>query len=459
MKVSDSKNGYIKSIELLTPNRLDIVFKYLYLKFYDKSKDFADEIYNEHIKVITNGLYKEIDNGKEGIDEFHKSFIKTFNNIKEKRFNPEISVIPVTSDLSISNGAHRVASSIYLNQDVFYETKENKKSNYGYQFFKDRGISKNILELAVLNYIELKPNTFLALVWPSADKKKEYLSSFKNIIYEKKFRLNYNGAHNFLAQVYKEQKWIGDFSNGYGGAHVKLSESFKQLSDIHAIFFHEESLSTVNQIKDSLREKFNIGKASIHITDEQSETLELGKYILNSNSIHFLNNSKPYLFHNTFHNLKLLKEKLNSLNINNEEIIIDGGSVLSIYGIRDTNDLDYLCLSGSINGFDNHASQLVYHKEKIEDLLFNPKHYFYFNDFKFISIEQIKKMKKNRNEIKDRIDIKLINRQSKDPLLSILKVSNYINLFKTKLVARMIPISKKFGFYNFAKNIYKSIFK
>ena len=54
MKVSDSKNGYIKSIELLTPNRLDIVFKYLYLKFYDKSKDFADEIYNEHIKVITN---------------------------------------------------------------------------------------------------------------------------------------------------------------------------------------------------------------------------------------------------------------------------------------------------------------------------------------------------------------------------------------------------------------------
>ena len=51
-------------------------------------------------------------------------------------------------------------------------------------------------------------------------------------------------------------------------------------------------------------------------------------------------------------------------------------------------------------------------------------------------------MKKNRNEIKDRIDIKLINKQSKDPLLSILKVSNYINLFKTKLVARMIQFQK-----------------
>ena len=161
------------------------------------------------------------------------------------------------------------------------------------------------------------------------------------------------------------RKEVIETLNGYGGAHVKLSESFKQFSDIHAIFFHEESLSTVNQIKDNLREKFNIGKASIHITDEQSETLELGKYILNSNSIHFLNYAKPYLFHNTFHNLKSLKEKLNSLNINNDEIIIDGGSVLSVYGIRDTNDLDYLCLSGSINGFDNHASQLVYHKEKL----------------------------------------------------------------------------------------------
>ena len=118
-----------------------------------------------------------------------------------------------------------------------------------------------------------------------------------------------------------------------------------------------------------------------------------------------------------------------------------------------------MCLSGGIDGFDNHASQLVYHNPKIEDLIFNPKHYFYFNDFKFVSIEQIKKMKKNRNEIKDRIDIKLINKQSKDPLLSLLRISNYINLFKTKLVAIFNTAFKKIWFYNIAKNIYKSIFK
>ena len=162
MKVSNSKNGYIKSIELLTPNRIDIVFKYLYIKFYDKSKDFADEIYNEHIKIITNGLYKEIDNGKEGIDEFYiNHLIKTSKNIKEKRFDPEISVIPVASDLSISNGAHRVASSIYLNK--IYSMKHLiQKVIMDINSLKIEVYHQNILELAVLNYIELKSNTFLS---------------------------------------------------------------------------------------------------------------------------------------------------------------------------------------------------------------------------------------------------------------------------------------------------------
>jgi len=68
-------------------------------------------------------------------------------------------------------------------------------------------------------------------------------------------------------------------------------------------------------------------------------------------------------------------------------------------------------------------------------------------------------MKKKRNEIKDKIDIKLIDKTSKDINIYILKILNYFNVIKTNFVAKLIPMSKKFGFYNTAKSIYKMLSK
>jgi len=459
MKVSNSRKYWSNSLELLTPNRLDIMFKYLYLKFRNISPSFSKELYSQHIKHMTNGVYKEKDNSKTSLEEFYESFHNTFDSLRSKEFDPNISSVPISKDLSISNGAHRVASSIYLSQKVYCSIENVKKSKYGYSFFKERGMPEYLLDFAVLNYINLKPNTYLALIWPSADKNIEYLGNFQNIIYQKKFKLNYNGAHNFIAQVYKEQKWAGSFKNGYGGAHIKLAESFKDFSPVHAVFFHEESLERVNHIKFTLREKFKIEKGSIHITDNNYETLDLGKYILNTNSLHFLNYAKPYLFQNSFNRLKSFKTKLENLKINIDDIVIDGGTVLSVYGLRDSKDLDYISIDKNIREFDRHNDQVIFHDVEIEQLLYNPKFHFYFNDFKFISINQIKKMKKKRNEIKDKIDIKLIDKTSKDINIYILKILNYFNVIKTNFVAKLIPMSKKFGFYNTAKSIYKMLSK
>ena len=74
---------------------------------------------------------------------------------------------------------------------IDYDYENIKKLDAGKFFYKENTnifVPKleDILSLCTNNNgnlnIELKPNTFLALVWPSADKKKEYLSSFKNII-------------------------------------------------------------------------------------------------------------------------------------------------------------------------------------------------------------------------------------------------------------------------------------
>ena len=81
MKVSNSRKYWSNSLELLTPNRLDIMFKYLYLKFRNISPSFSKELYSQHIKHMTNGVYKEKDNSKTSLKEFYESF-------KPKEFIP-----------------------------------------------------------------------------------------------------------------------------------------------------------------------------------------------------------------------------------------------------------------------------------------------------------------------------------------------------------------------------------
>uniref|UniRef100_UPI00404828D2 hypothetical protein n=1 Tax=Algoriphagus sp. TaxID=1872435 RepID=UPI00404828D2 len=153
----------------------------------------------------------------------------------------------------------------------------------------------NLVEIAILEFISLTKNNFLAIIWPSADKSVDYMDDFSNIFYQKKITLNANGAQNFVAQVYREHKWLGDFSTGYSGAYTKVSQAFTNFSEIHLIFFKEESLEKVNKIKNSLRNKFNIDKASVHITDNNNETYDLAKLVLNDNSIHFLKESVGFL--------------------------------------------------------------------------------------------------------------------------------------------------------------------
>ena len=455
------KEGWVNPLVLLTSNRIDVIFKIIYLKFYNLSNTLSKDVYDEHIKIITNGIYKESDTQKEGLENFISSFNKIYADLSKNKFDTSISKIPISKDNTIVNGAHRVAASIYLKQDVYCVKNNSPRSNYNYKFFIDRGINRTIMELGILNYIEYKENVYLALIWPSANKKIDYISRFQDILYQKKFKLNHNGAHNFLAQVYKEQKWVGSFENGYGGAYVKLAESFKNFSPVHAIFFHENNLTKVNQIKSNLREQFGIDKGSIHITDSNNETLELSKYILNDNSLHFLNYAKPYLFKDIFKRLKNFKKKIDENKVNINDLVVDGGTVLSIYGIRKSKDLDYISTKYNFksSNFDNHNAEARYHNEKIEELIYNPKFYFYFNDFKFISLNQIKNMKILRNELKDQIDVKLIEKKSKKIDFYFLKLIESVYLFKSKFISKMIPLTKKLGVYNFEKFIYKLMFK
>ncbi|MFL2603722.1 MAG: hypothetical protein ACJ0PP_02155 [Flavobacteriaceae bacterium] len=450
-----------KPIKLLTYNRLDVIFKILYLKYLDlNAKKLSSDLYFSHIKIITNGLFVENNSNKKTYDDFLFEFKKVSNSIRENGFDSEISEIPISKDGSIINGAHRLASAIYYKVPFISIKKTNENKHvYDYNFFRVRGMSNNLIELAILEFISLTKNNFLAIIWPSADKSIHYINEFSNILYQKKIILNAKGAQNFVAQVYKEHKWLGDFSDGYSGAYTKVSQAFSSFSEIHLIFFKEKSLEKVNKIKISLREKFNIDKASIHITDNNNETYDLAKLILNDNSIHFLNNAIPYKFQDLFNNLKKLRVYLTSLNISPDQLLISYDSVLSLFGLKNSLTL-YVSTNNEILLKEINKSNYLSLFEptiSLEDSLYNPSNFFYYNDFKFQALQNtLKSKEKLKNETSKR-EIVLINRILSKNHSRVIKLKNLYLKYKYSTVAFLIPFTKKIKVYNLAKWLYKKI--
>lgn len=444
--------------KLLSSNRLDVIFKYLALKLKKDAPDLARKIYYDHIKIITNGLFVEIDNNKKDFQDFEDAFNFLEGEIKNNGFDKKISKIPLSREGTIVNGAHRLAISLFYNKSVSILQTSQESHNYNYLYFKTRGLTQNILELGVLNQISLTSNNYLAIIWPISNKNIIYTNEFKDILYEKKVLLNANGAQNFIAQVYKKHKWLGDFENGYSGAITKVSQVFKRNHPIHLIFFKEKSLKKVNYTKEKLRNAFSIGKSSIHITDNQQETFDLANLVLNDKSEHFLNYSKPYEFKSLFKKLKSLKDDLERNKLDPNDLVLTGSTTMGIYGIREPKDVDYLSNYVNLNSDDyqNHKSQIKYYSQPIENLIYDSQNYFTFNDFKFLCIRELKKFKERRNEEKDKMDVILIEKQKlKKSIFLKFYFKNILSEYKFKIIALIIPISKKFGFYSIAKRIYK----
>ena len=87
---------------------------------------------------------------------------------------------------------------------------------------------------------------------------------------------------------------------------------------------------------------------------------------------------------------------------------------MGLYGMRKPDDLDYLFVGKSEVDFNdksitNHIGEVEYYGNSVSDLVFNPVNYIYYAGLKIISLQTLVQFKKNRNTVKDREDIALIN--------------------------------------------------
>jgi len=452
----------LKAKDLLVHTRFDIAFKILYLENIDKKNKFAQEFYEEHIRAFSLGKFTELGNKKKNnIDEYIKSFLKIFKDIKKNGFNNDKTLIPLSSKGYIANGAHRVASAIYTNKNVDCVEINANDPNYNYKFFYNRKVSTKILDTVATKFVEYANNIYIALIWPTAQgHDKEIEQIIPNIVYRKDILLNPNGAHNLISQIYYGEKWIGNIKNNFRGSQGKLVECFRNFNPVRIVAFQANSLNKVMSIKDKIRKIFKVGKSSIHITDSHNDAIRVARVVFNNNSIHFLNNAKLNRYISTHLKIDEFKKFIIKNKLNRNDVLIDSSLILSCYGMREAKDTDFIYNSETrikfkFNNINVHNEVLKYYQATKHELIYNPNNYFYFNELKFISFDHLYKMKKNRNEIKDKNDCKMMealreNNQIK-MIMNRLKQNFYYSIIKIKY--KVVLLLKILGLHKIIKKL------
>lgn len=377
-------------VDLLTHKRLDVVVKYLYAS--NLSSDYYKNAYKEHLRVL-NGFYEK-NPRKSGFEDFDNTFKSIINDTVDEP-------VPVNDEGHLANGAHRLAAALY-HQRPINARQTTQDENYpivaDYNFFRDKGLSSHILKRSALEYAKLKSNTHVVCLFPIAhtrlDEVMDIINEHCNIFYHSSETLNSTGQLGLIKEIYLKDGWASE-----QGIQRKCDQCFMGKTNITFVLVDAKDLETVKEMKKKIRSLFNVGNHSVHINDTHEEAIRIAKTVFNDNSIHFLNNRKNA----TFSNYKNLMSAINP----NDNTVITGSTVLSLYGLRDCKDIDLIYHENA--PVDSHNQYLETHyKLSVDDIVNDPRNHLYYNGYKYVSLDVIKNMKIVRNEKKDIVDVQLI---------------------------------------------------
>lgn len=463
---------YISARELVVPERIDLIAKIKYVESYDKKLDteYFKELYRETIEAFSGATYVEPGNpNKNSFDKYLNTFNELIDDIKQNGIDPNKSIIPVGNNGAILDGAHRVSIAAYYNLDVPIIRFENANANFNIEFFKKNLLDTDYINYLMLEYAKIKNNIYVICLWPRCSKDNKniaqsYIQKKLKVLYTSNINLNYNGLKNFMIQIYRKFDWIGTYKDNHKGALNKVDNCYIENEDIQIIIVESNDVNEVLKTKNEIREMLKVENHSIHSTDNKEETIEMLELVLNKNSISALNLYNPDKYAKFNKDLLEFKELLTKNNIPFNDVLIDSGAVMALYGLRQNDDIDILVNKQyneilNKNNIDTHNSQIEYYNKTLDSLLYNPENYFVFNNLKFLTLSNLLIVKNNRNDKEDVILIKnkLNINGYKNSKKNIVILKGKIRKFKRKFKTNIIKFLKKIGCFELCLKLYKKI--
>ena len=288
---------------LLNPKRFDLFAKLYYIDNVSTNRDDALRVYGEHIKTFNPDGREPGREDKQGVDDFVAVFDQIITHFKDHDFDDEVSVVPVDGNGVILDGAHRVAALAYYGKTVTIARFDDVKAKCDFDctYFKNRGMAWDVADTIALEMVKWLDQLLVACLWPStAIKQKqliiEMLGRTHQLAYRKDIRCDLHSLANFVGYIYRGQEWtqnpdyvLDKASRVYGKSTLSL-----------VLFVSENSLNTVLEEKEEIRQLLGKGKDSLHIADNHDETLDIATVTLDKNQQSKWMTSQALNFFNKF---------------------------------------------------------------------------------------------------------------------------------------------------------------
>ncbi|TFL16370.1 hypothetical protein [Jannaschia formosa] len=392
----------------LSWNRLDLAIKRAFLESLDsRPSEAAGRRYDAHIEAFSLGEMREPGSeGKAGAEAFRACFKEILRSFEAEGFDPKRSLVPLASDGTILNGAHRTAAAMHLGSEIVGVKTGLEPCVYDYRYFRARGMSDADLDAAVTDYVRFSPNAAIALLWPAAEgREAEVEGVLGPLVYRKKLALTPRGARNLMSQVYADEPWLGPADQDHPGIDRKMLPCFAGAGGLRVLVIDLPPERDRVALKDEVRGLFGVGKHSIHITDDHAEALDLARLLLSPNGVHMLNQAMPNRFPEVRKMVEAFRTALDQCAIPTDAVAVDSGMVMGLYGLRAPSDLDYLARtpgprSDAIEWHDGRR-----HGVPVADLLHDPRYHFYYWGLRFVSLSQVAEMKARRLAGQDAEDV------------------------------------------------------
>ena len=361
----------INPLELLVPDRLDIVIKYLFINALvnKHNVEYFTNLYTRHILKRTRGIktvygYQNgnpvIISTKTGIEEYISDFCAMIESFKNNGFQKEF-FIPVSSQNGIIlDGAHRTSCSIFFNIEpyVIYENRLGR--TWDYKWLEDNQFTTEDINIIVDTYIKLKrENVFAAIFWGPLkehwEEMQEEIQKDYKILMTRDFHFKKSDFESIVYDIYSYE--FGPSVPEKISRKINLLEDYN--TDFRLLFFYVDEpqysqtaqgirCNQVVKLKDKLRSKFDyiIEKEkfiTVHMADNGEHTEHIKNILLSPNNLKHVSARKSTHFRSEFLDWLLEYEKvLEKYNIPKERCCIVGSGPLEVLGVRESTDIDFI---------------------------------------------------------------------------------------------------------------------
>lgn len=407
----------IVSAKFLHKDRLDVCAKHAYARLIEQSPnlDWAVKVYKSHIMTMNGGYEK--DPPKHNVDDFVNHFHAVLQSIKRDGWCDDEEAIPISpkDKFLILNGAHRLAACIlYGVTPKFYEDSLDDRCPWPYSNLLANGLSAEILDYIIMEYMRLVGDARIGITWPAASAHVQQIKSIYEkhgceIICEKSIPItSARMPVNIVRQVYAFEEWLDTGGQHAEDAHVKAKNCFPNKTPLHVFVLRADKSETIENAKQGARKITGMHHSAIHTTEYYDDTMRVAKLLFNQNSIDWASSATPMETSEFNARLQAYCKTVGQ----EEQFAIHGSSIMQVWGLRAADDLDYVSTDSSALfsrrdiSFDN--EKVEYGDASLNELLFDPRNYFYFNGVKFVSLKVVLEMKRARGEGKDMRDVEMI---------------------------------------------------